>query len=261
MTAVIAYDNTIMSSTLTAGSALASMPVENIQNDVGAASVGWQTEAGVVTAADGATITITPSSTGLTWRAFGLYRTNLMPSATITFALYTNPATLVWSETVDGPVAGYGQVTAIADADQTADYCVISIDDPSNLDGWINVPLAFAGPAWVPIGPSWQTRFGREDMTDENVSKGGQEYPVPRFQRRVWDVDMQAIEQADIWTQANELDRLSREGENILFVPDIASDNIAYEAIYGRLKPTTHFGFLSPHAGIYVWHFMIRERI
>jgi hypothetical protein len=257
---VLGVINLVKTGALTAGSSAVNMPVTNLQIDTGAASTAWQTVAGVVTNAAGANFRITPPRQ--LWRLFGLFRTNLQRSATVTFSLYLNPSTLVWSGAATGPLPGYGQCIVTAPQDTLADYCVVSIDDPGNPDGFINVPLAFAGPAWFPeIGQTWNSAVGRDSQVDEMISRGGQEYPTYRYQQRRWEVDFDALRDSEVWSSAQELDRVSRYGGNILFAPDYASANLSAEAVFGRVTSTADVSYIAGYADRRAWKFRCKERL
>lgn len=252
--------NLVKTGALTAGSSAVNMPISNLLIDAGAPSMAWQTLAGVVTNAAGANFRVTPVRQ--LWRLFGLFRTNLQRTATVTFSLYINPSTLVWSGSVPGPLPGYGQVIAVAPQDFLADYCVVGIDDAGNPDGFLNVPLAFAGPAWIPqIGQTWNSTVGRDSQVDEIVSRGGQEYPTYRYQQRRWEIEFDALTDSEVWSSAQELDRLSRYGGNILFVPDFASANLSAEAVFGRVTSTADVSFIAGYADRRAWKFRCRERL
>jgi hypothetical protein len=257
----LGINNLVKTGALTAGSSAVNMPVANLQLDAGAPSQAWQTVSGVLTAGAGATFRITPPARQL-WRLFGLFRTNLSQGANVSFSVYANPSTLIWTGSATGPSPGYGQSVVAAPSDQPGDYCVVNINDPSNPDGFVNVPLAYAGPAWIPAyGQTWQSTFGRDNVVDEMTSRGGQEYPTYRYQQRRWEVALDAIVDAELWSSAEELDRLSRYGGNILYVPDFGSPTMGNEAVFGRLTVTADVSFTAGVAGIRAWRFRCKERL
>jgi hypothetical protein len=238
MSAVLGWTNLVIGATISAGSQQANMPGTNVQGQLGSSAMAWQTVAGVVSSAGGATLTITPQVGGQTWRVMGLFGTNLTSAATVTFQLWnaTGP-TLVWSAAVAGPVSGYRQAVAIASSDQAADYLTILIDDLANPDTFLNIPLVFGGPAWFPDrGISYASTLGRAEGTLETVSRGGQEYPVPLWLQRKWMLQFEALSAAELWTNADPLVIATRNGLNIFFAPDHGSAYLAQEAIFGRLK-------------------------
>lgn len=259
---VLAWNNYITSASLVAGSAAASLPVQNLQNDIGSASTGWQTAAGVITNAAGAWFRATPATPAQTWRALGIFRCNLTPAATVTLELWNSAGPTLVSSVAAQVVAGYGQAVAILPADTTADYCEVHIDDPTNPDGFVNVALAYGGPAWLPAtGASWDTTVGRDDSVTETVSRGGQEYPVLLWQRRRWDLALDGIRQSELWADIGELDRISRAGGNVLFVPDQTSSTMQQEAVFGRLQSTADVTFPYSGADRRAWRASITERL
>jgi hypothetical protein len=236
MTACIGWNNLALSATITAGSA--ALPAQNVRGPHGSPSTAWQTAAGVVTSGAGATLTVTPTTGAQIWRVMGVFGSNLTASATVTFELWnTTGPTLVWSSALGGPVSGYRQVVAIPSADKVADYLKISIDDASNTDGFINIPLVFCGPSWSPQrNISYSSAPGREEQTLETISRGGQEYPVPLWQRRRWSVEFDSLANSEVWTTLDPLLMTSRSGINVFFCPDSASSYLQQEAVFGRLK-------------------------
>jgi hypothetical protein len=237
MSAVLGWNNLVIGATITAGSQVASLPGSNVQGPHGSPATGWQTQAGVITSGGGAFLTIVPTAGSRTWRAMGIFGTNITSTATVTFLLYNTGPALVWSSAVAGPVAGYRQVVAIAPSDQVADYLVIQIDDTANSDGFINIPLAYAGAAWLPQrGVSFASTWGRDDNTLETFTRGGQEYPLLLWQRRRWALTFEAVAAAELWTQADPLLIASRIGGNVFFAPNDISPYLSQEAIFGRLK-------------------------
>jgi hypothetical protein len=256
---VLGITNLVKSSALTAGSS--AMPVTNLQTDSGASSMAWQTSGGILSAANGAWFAIRPT-TRQTWRLFGIFRTNLTTGASVRFSLFVNPSTRVWDSYVTGPLPGYGQAVAVAPSDIAADYCQVDIIDTANPDGFINVPLCYAGPAWIPtIGHTWQTTFGRDSVVDEIQSRGGQEYPTYRYQQRRWEIAFDSLSGNEVWQSAEELDRLSRYGGNILFVPDLASVNLNAEAVFGRVAVTADVSYVAGVANLHAWKFRCKERL
>jgi hypothetical protein len=257
---VLGINNLVKTGALSAGSQAANMPITNLQTDAGASSMAWQTAAGVRTASAGATFRITP--TRQLWRLFGLFRTNLTQGASVTFSLYQNPSALVWRQTVTGPSPGYFQAVAVAPDDVYADYCQVDIDDAGNPDGFINIPLAYAGPAWLPmLGFTWNSTYGRDSTVDELISRGGQEYPTYLYQQRRWEAAFDAITDSELWGVAQDLDRISRYGGNILFVPDLASHTIANEAVFGRVTVTADVSYIAGFADRHAWKFRCKERL
>ena len=257
---ILGWNNLLTGATLSASSEATGMPVTNLQDDVGSSSVAWQTIAGVTSA----TLTVTPTLAGGTWRVFGIFGTNLTNSGSMTVALYTNPSTLVWTGSVDGVVAGYNQLVLDAGANYSADYAIITIADTGNPDTFLNIPLAYLGPAWVPdkwVGPGWSSTFGRDHSTSEMKSRGGQEYPTFWWSRRYYDLAARGISGSDLWAEAQEADRVSRMGVNVLFIPDETSTNILSEAVFGRMEVTASFSYADRVLDRFACAYRIKERI
>jgi hypothetical protein len=264
MTAIMAWNNYVKASTITSNNAVPGLSASNVAGDQGSPSAGWQTSFGSVTLATGALIRIEPATPGQTWRVIGLFGTNLTASAAVTAQLWNNPTTPVnvTQVTLPGPVPGFGQVVFILPHDYTADYLQMYFDDPTNPDGFINIPLVFAGPAWFPAGSTgFSSTVGRDDSTLEVTSRGGQEYPTLLWQRRRWNVAFDSLRVAEVWAQADTLNRYAKGGSNAFFAPDSASANLQREAIFGRLKATADVSYPYNGADRRRWSASISERL
>lgn len=161
-----------------------------------------------------------------------------------------------------GVVAGYGQSVIAAPAAAAGQFCRLDIDDPTNPDGFINVPLAYAGPVWQPTGnASPATVQGRDDATSEFVSRGGQEYPVSFWQRRRADVDFQSIRNAEVWPNVDAFDQAARLGGNCLWIPDPDSADKARAAVFGRAKATADLSYYQNAPDRRAWRVRFTERL
>jgi hypothetical protein len=256
----LAWTNYVKTGVVTANNAAANFPVTNLQTDSGAPAEGWQTNAGALT---NATLTITPATGAQTWRALGLFRTNLTAGATLIFSLKNNPSTVVYTTTVAGPVGATGQVVVVVPSNTVADYATIQITDTANPDNHINIPLAFGGPVWLPTSPAaLDTAYGRDSQVDTPVSRSGQEYPVLRWQRRRWDISWVGIRAStELWPQLDTMNRLAMAGGNVLLVPDITSANLRYEALFGRLAQLADVTFPLGTSDRRAWKGRLTERL
>ena len=259
---LIAWQNYAKQATITATSAATNLPAVNVAGDSGSASQAWQTVSGVLTAAAGAVIQIAPMVAARSWDVIGLFRTNLTTAASVTFTLYNNPSTQVWTQTLTGPLAGYGQIIALPPAGTVADYVQIGINDPTCPDGFVNVPMIFAGAAWRPLGSiGYASTMGRDATTTETTSRGGQEFPALYYQRKRWSVSLDALRTAETWANADRLNLYASTGSNVLFVPDVTDAYVQQEAIFGRVKPTADLSYPYQGADRRKWVFTISERL
>ena len=265
---VFGWVNSVSTAVLSAGNSEAFLGVANLQNDQGSPSQAWQTGAGSVTSSLGAWLLIDSGSTLTVWQGFGLFRTNLTTQSTVRWQVGNTLATgritsPLWdSGTIDAAIkAGYGQTVTIANP-VAGRYCSVDINDATNPDGFINIPLAFAGTLWQPAsGITYASLYGRNEQTIETVTRGGQEFPVLAWTQRNWQLALDGIRVGEMWTRLNELDRASRSGGNVLFVPDTAGTNITYESIFGRLRVTAPIGFPYAAADRRSWRATISERL
>ena len=248
--AAFGFSNNVITGGISTSSSVTGLDGSQLRNDQGSASTAWQT-----TGCSAEIVRITTSAT-TTWQAFGLFRTNLTPSATVQWYVGgINPFSL--------PVAaGFGQAVIILPASVSGTFVQVNISDPTNPDGFINVPLMYAGPAWTPqTNIDYTTAFGRDDQVDEVLSRGGQEFPSVQWTRRRWDVSMQGIRASEVWTQAMALDLAARAGGNVLFAPNPAGADLPREAVFGRLKSLADLSFPFGNADRRAWKARITERL
>ena len=207
-------------------------PTQWQTNDAGAASMAWQTVGTT------ATVLLDAGSTGQTWGAVALSRTNLSAGAqwSVTIWADAGQTTVVYGggAATAANVTG-GQCVLILPAQVAGQRISISVTDTANPEGFLNIPLAYAGPLFRPAGNiSWQTTRARDRQVDEVVTRSGTEFPQFRWSRRRWSLDMQSLRTAELPTWQS-IDQLAALGGNILFVPDPASATINADAIFGRL--------------------------
>jgi hypothetical protein len=165
---------------------------------------------------------------------------------------------------VPGPQPGYGQVVdAVSPAVSSADIFTVQISDTLNTDGFLNVPLAWAGATWNPLARmSYQSTVGRQKKVNETTSRGGNEYPQLLSQQRQWNVATDGIRSSsELWQSAEELDRVSSSGGNVLFIPDTTSANMQKETVFGRLASTANIGYPAQAADRRSWQFTVTERL
>jgi hypothetical protein len=260
--AILGWKNAVLSGALVASSEAAGLDAGQLQNQHGSAAYAWQTAASVTSAnlrIDG--------GAGAKWRAFGLFRTNLTPAATVRWRVSDDSAfatSIYDSGTLSGTViAGYAQSLAIATTEQTGRYARVDIADAGNPDGFLNIPLAYAGPVLQPaVGLAYGTRHARD--RDEVVvrSRGGQEFVTLRSARRRWGFDFGALTTAEFWDGLAELDRVAADGTNVLLVPFPAGSNVAREAVFGRLAFADDATWPAPNeAGLRRFAGTITERL
>lgn len=272
--ALLAWDNYLLgisgvrNAVLYTPSEAAGLPISNLQSPIGSPATAWQTAAGVVTSAAGARFGLETDNV-LPIGALVLARTNLTPAATIRWVLNYgtaagDPASIVWdSGTLPaGVIKGFGRSVIIPPPGLTCGSFHCYIDDPTNPDGFINIPLSFIGATWQPasnVSPA--TTQGRDDQTTVTTTRGGQEYPQVYWTRQRAELDFQGIRSSEIWPQVDALDQAGRSNVNCLFVPDPVSPNIGRETILGRLIPRADIGLLSNAQDRRTWKATITERL
>jgi hypothetical protein len=254
----LGYTNYAKTGTLTAESEAANSSAANLSSDQCTASTGWRTEDNMTS---NTTLTLEADASS-TWRAFSLVNTNITPLASVKFELFDSDDTSVWDSTVSGPPVGYRQVVALADSDQTAAKLVVSFHDPTNPDSFISVGGMFAGPIeLLANGRTNKSAFGRGSKVDEIESWGGQEWPRFRWQKRIQEIDLDGVRDDEVWDLVDTINRVALLGGNVLYIPDISSENLPQEVIYGRLKSTADIGTAQNVVDRHTWAATVTERL
>lgn len=242
------WQNTLLSATFAASGQAPWLPVENLKTPHGAASFAWRVPS--TSAAFQATL-----AEGSTFRAFSLHRTNLTPNARWTTIVYPdlNPnanAVVIW----DAPaLVSNGQCAFVWASPVPARRISVWIDDPGNPDGFLSIPLAFAGDLWQPqrnfsTASTSGLAVGQQSVT----SLSGCEFVEPRFTRRTLSIAHQSYGGADLATLAR-IQGVAAVGQNILFLPDPAAPNdvLSRNALFGQLSGgdvSNPFGTADRHA-------------
>lgn len=241
---------------ITASSEIAARPVTNLLDDHGGNY--WQT-------ADAVTDAWFDVDAGepVTWRAFGIFRTNLTTAATwrITLGSTKGGASIYDSGTISaGIVAGYNQALHVASADQLARWCRVRIIDDDNPDTFLRVGLAFAGPIFRPgINIAYGWSIGRDDRSRMLVSRGGQKWPIDGPSPRIIDFSLEFQTDAEVFDDLLELDRLQGITGNVLAIPRPDGSHVGKEAVFGTLTATERPR--NPHFGYWSKRFTIEERL
>ncbi|MFT8245177.1 hypothetical protein [Roseomonas sp. BN140053] len=275
---------------LTASSEVSGLGVGNLQNDHGSASMGWQT------VGTSGWFRIETDSADNGWQAFLLARTNLTPSATVRWRVGNDPtfATWNWDTGVQpaGVARGIGQSLTVAPLQLVTQvpaslglltedgsvivteaggtmatalrgrYCRCDIADTGNPDGFLNVPLAYAGLLVQPrrnIG--WGTTLGRNQAGSTVRSRGGSSFTELQWMARRWAVEFASLGPSEVWPLVMDLDGYARRGRNVLFVPDPDSPDRNREAVFGQLTPTADVAFPFQTMERRSWRATIEERL
>lgn len=254
---LLAWVNYAKTAAITATSSESGLPPENMINDIGAPSTGWQTAAGVTTA----TLNFTLSDPGVPIRVIALFCSNLSITAQIT-ATITLASVETWTQTLAGPAVGYKQVVFVTTDLENADSVEIVITDTANTDGHINVPLVFIGPAWL---PQWNAspKSGDGWLPETNMirTRGGQVYPTLLSNPRTVSFEFEAMDPDETQAYAREIGRLHGMGINVLFIMDAEGSNIRRDAVFGLVSNPKPYGFLPGLSGVRTWGATITERL
>lgn len=258
---LLGWLNAFHTGTITGGPAEALLPVSNLSGFTGSPSSGWQTPAGVTSAS----VLVDTGDATSVWQVFGLFRTNLTPGTTIRWRVGDPAMTTVTYDSgirPAGVLVGYGKTVVVSLSPVVGQAVQFDIADVTNPDGFLNVPLAFAGPAFQPqTNIDFSSTVGRDSQIDEVVTRGGQELPVARWQRLRVELSFQGVRTSEVWPQVMEADRVSRQAGNLIFVNDSDNGLMGYETIYGRLTPTADLTYPYGSADRRSWKARLQERL
>jgi|SRR5690625_1484657 len=255
---LLGYINHLKGAAFSTGSQVQATPASNLATDVG--SDPWQT-AGVRTAAAGAWVEI-DAGEERDWSAFWIGRTNLTDEAEVRFLLGSEAGLgdLYDSDWLAGIEPGYQQLVHLLGAAVMARHLRIEINDGDNPDGFVRVGCAYGGPVFQPRrGIEYGASFGVAGMRQDITTRGGQEYPVPLYQRRQWEVNLRHLTEEEMFEQGLEIQRAAERGQNVLFVPRPGGRWEQRDTVFGLLRSRATFGF--PHYDLRSWAFTLSERL
>lgn len=227
------YSNLILIGSVSATSQVASMPASNVQSDQGSASMAWRfTDATSVL-----NLALTAASP---MQVFSLHRTNLSSSATLRLQGYNTAVSgnAVFDTGQFPANIVNGQTVAFLSNSYTINTLHIAVTEPNMVDGYVSVPLVYAGPIWQPLRNfSSATVSGTDTGVDEVTTLSGVEFPQFRWQRRRYVIDHQSFGDAEL-PMLRTLARLGNASRNVLFLPDPSATTLNGDALFGRLAPS-----------------------
>ena len=222
------WENRVLQGQLNASAQSDSLPVLNLTNHQGSSSFAWRIPSTT------ATLTIACSSQ-VSWQAFSVHRTNLSASAVLNVSVQAAGQT-VWSQSTTGALLG--QILLIAPAPVLGDTAVLSVSDPENPDGFLSVPLAYAGPLFQPARNfSSSSTSGRTLGQTTLTALSGAEFVEARWVQRHLEIVHQSLGDADL-AALDPMIASAGLDQNVLFVPDpsAAAMTLNRAALYGRLS-------------------------
>ncbi|MFC5358265.1 phage head spike fiber domain-containing protein [Azospirillum himalayense] len=161
-----------------------------------------------------------------------------------------------------GVVPGVGQALHVLPSDATGQCLRIDVDDPTNPDRMINVPLAYTGPVWQPqYNFGYGSTQGREARRADVVTRGGQTYPRLDSVARRQSLELRAITTDEVWTRLAPLMRAAETGANILCVPDPEGAYRQHETIFGPLKTEADISYPYQGSSLRGWTATQTERL
>lgn len=257
MTILLGWDNKADDATVTASSALATLPGANVQNQH-VAKV-WSTAAAVTTA-----YLIFDMLASVACQLLGVMGTNLTSAATVRIRASDSDATVTSSLLYDsgtiaaGIVSGYGAIYKALTL-TTARYWRIDLTDAS-LTAGIQAGRVFLGPRWAPaIDMQLGASVSAEDPSQVGESYGGQEYADVRPQRRVLSFTLDYMNEAEMYGNAFALARAQGVVYDVLAIPDIDGSYLPQQAVWGRCVASEPI--VNDKLALYRQKFTIKERL
>ncbi|WP_336947500.1 hypothetical protein [Asaia sp. HN010] len=222
------YDNVFLYARLEAASAMPDLPVGNIATPQGAPATAWRSPGGT------ASVSLEPGGM-VDWRCFSLHRTNLTATAQWSVKIWRG-ATLAHDSGLLAADVRDGQAVMTFDTAVQGNRVTILIADAQNPDGFLSIPLAYAGPLWQSQrNMAWSSGESAESGADTITSLSGVEYVTLRWQRRVLRIEHQSLGTEEL-PQIRAMLALGRTGANILFVPDPGAGTRSGDAVFGRIE-------------------------
>lgn len=256
----LGWPNRIDAGLLQASSAEPGMPVTNIATEAGSADQGWQS-----TSTTGWITLTLPAADS--FRAFGLFRTNLTTNATVRWRVFptssTGGATSYDSGIVPADIVpSYAQTVLVLPAAIAGQAIRVDIADVSNPDGHINIPLAFAGPVWQAarnFDPN--SSAGRTMQSNKTVTRGGGVIIRSDWIKRTFTLSLSGIRASEVWPKVMEVDLYARRGNNVFFAPNPSDPMINQTAIYGELEASSDVTYPNRVIEARGWKATITERL
>lgn len=135
-----------------------------------------------------------------------------------------------------GVAPGFGQAVHVMPQAVSARYARLELNDAANPDNCINIPLAFAAPAWQPARNfGMATALAPEVVADVVTTRGGQEFVNPRYRRRGLQLELPIVGAAELWPNLEAMLRTAATGSNVAVIPNPESADLAREALLGRV--------------------------
>jgi hypothetical protein len=197
----------------------------------------------------------------LVFRRFALFPTPLTSAQAQAFSASWSSVTgaIYDSGTISGIVRG--QAVHVLPSATTAAACRIDVSDPTNPDGFLNIPLIYAGPAW-----SMATNISREsaqmmaDGSRRAETRGGQHQIEAGWVRRGWEIRLENHHASDAEQRALDLEAAARRGTNILCIPRPLT-NGTRDAVFGLAEAFTPLRFSAASGQLRSIGFIVSERL
>ena len=256
----LGWPNRWIYATLLASSQETGLEATNLANDAGSPDQAWQST--------GTTewIRLTLPAQDV-FQAFGLFRTNLSATAQVRWRVWsgtsTTSAPVFDSNTYPANVApSYLQTVLVLGDAVVGQTAQCDITDPSNPDGFINVPLAYAGPVWSPLrnfDPG--SSNGRTQQSTKTLTRGGGVVIRNDWVKRTFTLSLSGIRVAEVWSKVMDADLFARRGNNLLLVPDPADPLINLQSIFGEVEPQADITYPNRTIEGRGWKALVTERL
>jgi len=254
---ILAWENLADDATLIAGSAVSTLPVENIQNPH--LSKKWHTASSVT-----AVSCRFDMGSSVDCSLMALLGTNLTSAATIRIRASDTDPVVTSSLAYDSGVVsagvkdGYGAIYKTF-AETTSRYWRFDISDATLADH-IEVGRVFIGPSWEPaVNMMLNWSVTPTDTSRRDKSYAGQTYIdiLPRV--RVLQFQLDFLTEAEMYGNAFAMEFANGIAADILGIPDIASSYLSEQAVWGLINSAQPV--IERELGIFQHRIEIEERL
>ncbi|MEE8658190.1 F5/8 type C domain-containing protein [Acetobacteraceae bacterium EV16G] len=237
------WQNFVLIGSLSASSQHAQLPVTNLKLPQGAASLAWR--------AIGDTVSLVLRAVGA-YRVVSVHRTNLTANAVLRVTLFRGDVAII-EATSDGTAPVNGQCVIVLPRAYSGDQMRLDITDHDNPDGFLSIPLCYAGPLFQPARNYAAASTENVSATAlETTTMAGAEFVAPQYVQRRLTIAHQSLGDDDV-SALRSLQIAAASGANTLFIPNpgAAPQNVTKAALYGRAvmnEISNPFGAADRHA-------------
>ncbi len=256
---VLGWPNRFVYGVISTSASEAALDGSKLANDQGSPEQAWQSPY-----TSGSIRLTVPEA--MLWRGFGLFRTNLTTKAAVRWQVLADvsgSSPVYDSGTIPaGIVPGYSQTILILPAAVVGRVIQVDIFDPTNPDGFLNIPLAYAGPLWQPARNfDAGSSAGRTMQSTKTLTRAGGIIIRSDWVKRTFTLSLSGIRASEVQPNVMDLDLWAKRGNNVFFVPDPDSPDANQQAILGEFETSSDVTYPNRVIEARGWKAVITERL